>query len=367
MKIAINATILGNKPSGLGVYTRHIIRSLTKAVSKPGDLVIFTPYPELFQDSGATVVRVSRYLDPQYGKWAGLMRLLWVFFVYPLHIRRQKCDVVFSTTHNVVLFTKIPQVVTVHDLLPIKYPSYFKARHLYFRYVLPYLLRKCQAIITVSENTRQDVIREYGLPANKVIAVLNGYNSEKFFPAAERPEEAPYILAVGASYPHKNLERAIEAHGALRWSPKPALLIVGGRRQYLDALRKKVRRENIDGVRFLDYVPEDKLTRLYSHAEFLVFPSLYEGFGFPPLEAMACGCPVIASKASSVPEVCGQAALYIDPVNTEDLRKAMETMLSDTELRSRYRGLGIEQAKAFGWDKAAGGTLDILLKSVKIG
>jgi glycosyltransferase involved in cell wall biosynthesis len=226
---------------------------------------------------------------------------------------------------------------------------------------LPRLIKKAAAIIADSENTRQDVHKSYEAPLDKIYVVYSAIDN-RFKPAQadslQKVKKAyglsEFVLLVGASYPHKNISRALEAFSKVKLTlPKMELVVAGGQAGYINLLKQQAKELNVTSIKFLGYVPPEELPALYSAACVLLYPSLYEGFGLPPLEAMACGCPVIASNTSSLPEVCGDAVYYIDPYSVDDMSKALYAVTTDQNVRELLRQKGFERVKLFSWGKAA--------------
>lgn len=363
MKIAVNATILDDKPTGLGMYTLHLLRNLSAIA--PDCLTIYTDYASALDGQKVEVVPVGSSLQPKYGKIAGVRRFLWTQFIFPVLLQQKHFDIIYHTSHYLLLFTHKRQIITIHDLLPLKYPARHRLQYYYFRFVMPVLLCKAYRIIAVSENTKRDICKYYKISHAKVTVVYNGCDVDLFNRKAGAHNiseyiQGEYVLFIGASYIHKNGERAIEAFSKISGHTKLRLLVVGGRRQYLDVLQKKVAAMNFDDrVKFVPYVPPEDLVALYRGASMLLFPSLYEGFGIPPLEAMACGCPVVASRVSSIPEVCGEAAYYVDPYNYDNIAEGIQRVLSDETLRADMILKGLERVKSFSWEKSAQHVIDI--------
>lgn len=370
MKVAINAGILDDKPSGLGIYTINVVSKLAQAAVD--NLVVYTSAPEMLAASrGVEIRKLSPTLQPKYGKKAGLSRFVWNQLGFPLSLNG--ADLIYCTTHHGILWGRTRQVITVHDLLPIKFPDQCRLQNYYFSFILPRLINKAAAVITISESTKNDLHQHYKLPLEKIHVIYNGIDHSQF---TVQPDDvirqtkqkyglAEYFLVVGASYPHKNVHRVLQAFAKIQdsISPETELAISGGRREYVDMLKREAEKLGVRAVRFLEYVPFRELSALYSGATALVYPSLYEGFGFPPLEAMACGCPVITSNISSLPEVCGDGALYVDPYDVEAIAEAITRLASDEALREQLRIKGLMQAKLFDWDKTAQGILEVLTRT----
>jgi len=255
-----------------------------------------------------------------------------------------------------------PFVVTVHDLSFLFYPQGFRAlNRIYLRVFTQLSVRRARRVIAVSESTKRDLVQTYRLSPGKVDVVHNGVDSSfRPLPAAQvaafRVEHGlpeSFILFVGTLEPRKNVTRLIEAYARMPGA-KPPLLLVGGKGWLYDDLFACREALNLtDQVHFVGYVPAEDLPLWYNAAKLFVYPSLYEGFGLPPLEAMACGTPVITSATSSLPEVVGTAGLLVDPTDVEALAAAMQRVLSDKDLQAEMQRAGLEQASAFSWRRTA--------------
>lgn len=258
-------------------------------------------------------------------------------------------------------------VVTVHDMVLHAHPETMRDRTrtlLWLR--LNGSMRRADRIVTDSVFSKQEIAKYYPAYAHKVDVVPCGVDTKRFHPVANRVQidrikeklgiAGDYFLYVGTLEPRKNLVRLIQAYEILchRHNDMPKLVLAGGKGWQYDAVFAAAARFCEKGqIRFVDYVPAPFLAALYAGAAAFVFPSLYEGFGLPPLEAMACGTPVIVSNAASLPEVVGDAALQIDPGSAEEIAKAMQTILDDTGMRQQMRQRGLARAEMFTWDAAA--------------
>lgn len=360
--IAINATMLDNRPSGVGIYAAQLINHFQREWNLASDeaITVFTP-TRRFLKPGIRIVKVSDLLQSsRFGTVAAVTRFLWNSVVYPLHARR--FDLTISpTTHGSLAGRN--QIVTIHDLLSLRFGKIRPHQKLYYRYLLPFIVRRAALVIAISEATRQDIIHFLGCPEEKIHVLHNGYDPSEFNPGdapstlvQERYDVRNYWLIVGPSYEHKNIDLVLRAYRELpvaRREEHP-LVIVGGRSRYLGRLKELAATLGINRhVHFLGYVPQRLMPAVYREAFALVFPSLFEGFGFPLLEAMACGCPVISSNTSSMPEVCGEAALYIDPTEQRSLLQAMTTLADNADLRQHLIDKGLVQAKRFSWSQTA--------------
>jgi glycosyltransferase involved in cell wall biosynthesis len=266
-----------------------------------------------------------------------------------------------------------PSVVTIHDCIHLMFPQYLPNRraYLYARTVMWAAAKRASAILTVSEASKRDILRFFDVPPEKVVVVHNAID-ERFWtpPAAEDVArvreryqlEHGFVLYAGNIKPHKNLERLIDAFAEIRRGALEdlKLLIIGDEISKLPALRRAVHRHHLHAhVRFLGYVSDETLAVLYRLAALFVFPSLYEGFGLPPLEAMASGAPVVTSNVSSLPEVTGDAAVLVDPTDTQSIVHGMQRVLTDPELAERLRRRGPVRAREFSWDRSVAKTREL--------
>jgi glycosyltransferase involved in cell wall biosynthesis len=258
-------------------------------------------------------------------------------------------------------------VITVHDLSFLFYPQGFRALNRSYLQLLTRLsARRARRVIAVSHSTKRDLVQHYRLLPDKVDVIHNGVDASfrplpadqvaAFRTRAGLPDR--FVLFVGTLEPRKNVARLIEAYAQLP-KERPPLMLVGGRGWLYDDIFARVEALDLsDEVRFVGYVPAEDLPCWYNAAELFVYPSLYEGFGLPPLEAMACGTAVITSTASSLPEVVGEAGLLVDPAEPAALAMAMEQILSDRELRETVRAAGRVRAQGFSWKETARCTVD---------
>ncbi|MFH1620163.1 MAG: glycosyltransferase family 1 protein [bacterium] len=360
--IAINATILDTTPTGLGVVACKIASAVAHLKK---DTAVFCHCPESFP--AASVHAVPRWVCARRGLFlGGLPRFFWTQIFLPWKLRKLKAGVLLSPNHEALFLSPCPQVVVIHDLLPLLFSDSYPKLRYYYRHVLPRLLRRADAIVSVSHNTRQDIIRHYQLPPAKITVIYSGVDQTRFHPqvSASKADE-PYILFVGNQYPYKNIVRLIETFAGLVQDGFTHRLLLAGENhpRHFPELRRLVMESGLDDrVRFLGYVPEKELPRLYSEAELFVLPSLYEGFGLPVLEAMACGCPVALAQSSSLPEVGGEAGCYFNPTDVPDIRSKLAELLRNPDRRRRMVEAGYEQARKFRWEKTAGSYIDLLTR-----
>lgn len=370
MKIAVNASILDKRPSGLGVYTVNVLAGLDRALAAGDSMLVYSSVEAVLAPQRSENRFAPVLTRPEYGKKGGIARFLWGQTLFPLAARAAGADIIYSTTHHGTFFPGRPQVITLHDMLPLRFPAQHRLQHCYFAYILPRMLEKCAAVITDSQSTKNDIIADYGFPMEKIHVCYCSVDNSLFRPRPQAQIDAVknkyglerYFLMVGASYPHKNMERAILAFAEMRDSFRGGqLVIAGGRGEYRQVLRRFAAKTGAaDAVVFLDYIGAEALSALYGGAAALVFPSLYEGFGLPPLEAMSCGCPVICSNTSSLPEVCGGAACYVNPERADEIADAMRAFAADGALRRQLAEKGLARAPEFSWEKTAGGVKRVL-------
>lgn len=362
MTIGINGSMLDQEPTGTGIYTINLINHLFQLykLDNTRTLTVFTPSYDYLNPSVHTVKLANILQSSRYGRLAAFLRFFWNTFIYPLQAR--KFDVLISPTAHASLFSS-NQILTIHDLLSMRFGNINGPQRLYFKLLLPYLVKKSRLVVTVSEASKRDIIKFLDCPEAKIKVVYNGYDQTLFNVTAKSNGlikflygVSNYFLIVGPSYPHKNIELLLQAYFLLpvEVREKYPLVLSGGKQPYLRLLRQQVTELGLGVyVHFLGYLPQHTMPDLYREAFALVFPSLYEGFGFPVLEAMACGCPVIASNTSSIPEVCGEAAEYIDPLDRTSVAQAMLNLVNSPRRYSELRRRGLIQAQNFSWERTA--------------
>jgi len=372
MRIGVSAPIVEPRPTGVSVYSINLVNELAKLCD---DLLVYTSYPAAFEIDPPKVRRVSPLTRPERGLVGFLSRIIWMQSSLPVRAILDRVSVVLSTGSEGTLLPLVPQVVTVHDIIPLLLPSLHPhaSELAFFRYFLPRVLRHSAAVIAVSQSTRRDIINFYNLPAEKIHVIYEGYDPQ-FYHSYQDSQAVtrvygigPYIYYSGNILPHKNIARLIRAFGLI--APKvPHQLVLQGRRDpvYAAELETLVRELNLEGkVVFLGYVPLNHLPYLYSGATVFVTVSLSEGFGLPPLEAMACGTPVVASRVSSLPEVVGDAGILADPNDTEQIAEVLLQVIKHPALRAELAQKGVKRAALFSWSKTARQTLEVLQSVAK--
>lgn len=370
MHIGIDAHAIGRQQGGNETYIRGLIRALAEVDGQNR----YTLY--LANADAATEWRDDfclrfpnfnvRLLPPP-------TPLVKVPLILTYELRRRPVDVL-HVQYTSPPFCPAPVVATIHDLAFEHMPETFTRRGSFqLKLTVRRTARRAARIATVSEYSRQDILRTYKLPPEKVAVTYNGVESH-FITQNESPSEAEdirrrfgvggdFLLAVGSLQPRKNLVRLIRAYSRLRNENGDftAQLVIVGRKLWLaDEIFAEVKKQRwAEDVILTGYVEDQDLPKLYRAATAFVYPSLFEGFGLPPLEAMACGTPVVTSNVSSLPEVTGKAALLIDPKNESELASALLRITGDQSLRAKLREQGIEQARKFTWRAAAEKTLQL--------
>ena len=300
---------------------------------------------------------------------------LWTHLRLSWEMARQPPDVLFVPAHVLPLVHPHPSVVTVHDLGYLYYPRAHRLLdRLYLDLSTRYNARAASRIIAISQATKDDLVQHYGTEPDKITVIHSGCD-ETMQPVedeaiVERVKArygipGDYVLHVGTLQPRKNLGRLLEAYALARKQAKrgetPCLVIAGSKGWLYDQIFQKVKRLGLEAeVIFPGYVSQDDLPALLSGARLFVFPSLYEGFGLPVLEAMACGTPVLCSNVSSLPEVAGDAALLVDPLDVKSMAEAMNRLLQDEGLRSQLVERGYRRVRQFSWERCARETLAVL-------
>lgn len=349
-KIVINSSILNESPSGLGVYAKNVIQELYK-LNK--NIRVLSPV----EIKGVKVERITNYVKPSYKKKGGLIRLLWTQLVLPFKVKKD--DILYHPFQYISLLCRAKQVITIHDFIPLHYPEVAKHQNKYYRFLMPFLLKRAYKIVCISENTKKDLLDFYNVDDSKVSVIYNGYDDKLFntnnvnkLVLEKYKINYDYMVIVGASYYHKNIEIALKAIKDI--DKKCKLIIVGKDSDYILKLKSLVKELHIEEkVNFIGYVPDEDLPSLYYYSKAFVYPTLYEGFGLPILEAMACGTVVITSDNSSLPEVYGDSALVFKNNDIADLREKMSLLLNDEDLRQRLIKKSFENIKRFSWQKTA--------------
>jgi glycosyltransferase involved in cell wall biosynthesis len=364
MKIGIDYTSAAAQGAGIGRYTRELMRALLALPSDNSYSFFYASRNRVDKSNFQPPTSNLRRL-PIHDKW--LMRV-WQRLQIPIPVELivGKVDLFHSPDFTLPpTLPGVPTLLTVHDLSFVRDPeSAWPSLRDFLNKAVPRSVKRATHVLADSVATKDDLIELFGTPAEK-ITVLHSGVAARFVPIRDQAEidrvcakyqlPRPFILSVGTLQPRKNYGRLIEAFAQLvagrnAWH----LVIIGGKGWMYDTIFEQVKRSGLEGrVHFPGFVDEADLPALYSAADLFAYVSLYEGFGLPLLEAMACGTPVIGSNTSSLPEVIGEVGLQVDPRNVNDITNALQRMLVQAELRTRSIELGMERAKLFTWEKAA--------------
>jgi glycosyltransferase involved in cell wall biosynthesis len=347
--ILVNLAFLAAKPTGHTVYAKNLL---------PG-LNLLNPVLLTGQDfENYQCYKISDQLTPDQGTKGHFNRLKWTQFELPKIYKNLQSNLVFSPIPEAPIFTKCRYVLTLHDFIPLRFPRFTSPLTQYYRFYIPHVLHQAQHILSDSESTANDAIEFYKIPSNKITVVPLAYDKEHF-KFLNLPTKN-YFLYVGRHDIYKNIGRSLNAFSNLSkdyefWiagSPDP---------RFTPKLKEQAEALGIiDRVKFLSYVSYAELPALINQATALLFTSLWEGFGLPVLEAMACGTPVITSNLSSIPEVAGDAAILVNPYQESEIFDAMNAIVKDSTLRFQLRQKGLDRAQSFSWQKTATQTTEIL-------
>jgi len=354
MRVLITAEILRNRVvTGVEQYTRQLIGAL--AAIPDIELTLLCEHPR----QAATFGHQIQYLIYRPPAW-----LREFCYVVAPPRRLGQFDIIHCPTVLAPFYNRPgPRIVmTCHDLSPLMDPGWHPLRHrFYFRHILPLRLHVVDHFIAVSHSTKKDMERLYRIPEDRITTVHQGAPPGSF---PENGLKENYLLAVGTLEPRKNLKRVIQAFVYLkqhRENVADRLLVVGSKGWHYGDTFELLQR-HIDSVQFLGYVSDHELQRLYRKAKGLIYPSFYEGFGLPVLEAMASGCPVVTSDRSSLPEIGGDAVLYVNPDEVLQIAAAMEKLLMDDSLRRTLAKRGLARASRFSWERCAQETVAVYEK-----
>ncbi|MFK7872931.1 MAG: glycosyltransferase family 4 protein [Oligoflexales bacterium] len=355
MRIGINGRFLVAKQTGVQRAAYNLIRTLVD-LDEDNEYFIFTGHDQLnrpeWQKSNTTVVPSGiRGGETSRNLW-------WEQWTLPALAKKYNVDLLHCPANMAPLFYKGKAVVHIHDLCFIVNPKWysFSFRH-WYNFVIPRLAKNAARVVTNSNNSRNDLLLHCGLSAEKVStvywAVDESFLQQPPKPRAGQPES--YILYVGSLEPRKNIKTLVESYESMRDSHpelKPKLVLIGGESPLFADVSLTIKKYKEDVI-FKGFADEQTLRSYYRYASLVAYPSLYEGFGLPPLEAMASGTPVVTSMSSSIPEVVGNAALMVGPYDVEGLSDAMAALLTNVELREELVHRGYLQVQKFQWEKVA--------------
>lgn len=376
MRIAVDGRTIVSGRSGIGMYAERIMKALLRIDQENEYFLFLTERNDSFVAENLKIVLIEGYHRAGLNRW-------WENVLFPLFARRNNIKVLFSPANHLPLWprsrelskwqNRVRYVATIHDVITDILPETFTPKMRFWQKIFNTNAAKvADQLITVSESTARDFIRIYGQPRGHLRTVHSGVD-EFFRPVKNKrmlhevqnryhlPQS--FVLFVGTIEPRKNVSGLFRAYALIpsELRMKFPLVMVGGEGWYSREILSQISSLGLaDSVIRLGYVSDKDLPALYTLATVFVFPSLYEGFGYPPLEAMSCGTPVISSNKSSIPEVVGGAAVLVDPHNVESLAQGLKRVLVSKRLRGELNKKGLRRARLFGWQQSAEQTLSIL-------
>jgi len=348
--LLFNLAFLHPQPTGLATYALNILPYLQGL--EPRVLAPFAP------SEGLDFIPTPEAMSAKEGLRGHIRRLWWTQWHLPAIYRQVGSSLLFSPIPEAPLYQGCRYILTVHDLIPLRFRRWSSRLSNYFRFVVPQLLHHATHILCNSHSTAQEVRDFFNIKPDRLSVIPLAFDHDRFrflnLPTAN------YFLYIGRHDRHKNLSRIIQAFKQV--SKDYELWIGGGYDlRYTPELELVVKELDLtDRVKFLGYVDQSNLCPLLNQAVGLVFPSLWEGFGLPVLEAMACGCPVITSNLSALPETAGNAGLFVDPYNVNEIGEAMVALTRSGSLRLHLRAWGLERCQSFTWAKTGEETSKIL-------
>ncbi|MGB6420537.1 MAG: glycosyltransferase family 1 protein [Anaerolineales bacterium] len=367
MLIGIDATALPPQPGGAGSYIIHLIRALA-SLSSECQFTIFAHHSGRDLIDSPPSSRMNWVLVPDKNP---ARRLVWEQVTFPRLVRQSRVGLLHSLHYTRPLSLSCASVVTFHDMTFFLYPHlHTRSKRIFFPTAIRLSARLADALIAVSENTKKDAVRLLGVPGDKITAIPHGVG-EEFHPITDaallegirRKYKLPqdFILNVGIVEPRKNLALLLKSYQRLHSQGiSLPLVIVGGLGwMYEDVFRQAESLGIKEQVYFTGYVPDHDLPIIYNLARIFVYPSIYEGFGLPPLEAMACGTPVITTAVSSMPEHVGDAGILIPPQDEKALTNALQKLINDSTLQEKLSSKGLERASQFTWKRTAQETIKV--------
>lgn len=371
MRIAVNTRhLLVDRLEGVGIVTDEVLRRI--AEKHPDDQLDYY-FDRKFDERFIHSSNVKGFALAPVTRLPILIRF-WLDYPVRRHVQKRKPDVFFSPDGFIPLGMGVPKVSMIHDVAYLRYPEHLPARiNAFYKKWIPRYLAYTDHIITVSHFSKSEIMDGYNVPEDKITVVYNGI-SDRFQPVDDAVKQTtrrkyadgkPYLLYLGAIHPRKNVQMLIEAFNLFRSNKASDLqLVLAGRASWQSEDIQKAINESPfrNDIRMAGYISTEDTVPLIGSAEAMIYPSLYEGFGLPLVEAMACGVPVLCSNVTSLPEVAGEAALLFDPRQPEELATQIDKISTDTPLRQQLIGLGHSRAGDFSWDKAADEVYAVLKK-----
>lgn len=344
----VNARFLTQHITGVQRYAIEISKQLK---FKLGDGVLFLSpknivHNEIARNLGVRVI----------GKNSGH---IWEQLDLPVYIKREGGPLLLNLANTAPVFYK-NKICVVHDIAYERFPQTFNWKfRLFYKFVIPKILKNSRKIMTVSKFSRNEISQLYGIQSDRIDIVYNSVNTT--FKNIRIENKEKYILAVSSLHYQKNFHSLIEAFDGLG-DENIKLFLVGEINKNFTNLNLLEKVKNNTNIIFIGRVSDEELARLYSNAICFVFPSFYEGFGIPSLEAQSCGCPVVCSNAASLPEIYGDSVVYFNPYNVEDMRGKIQMVLNDENLQNELRAKGFENIKRFSWEESAQKIINLVNK-----
>lgn len=385
-RIGIDARLYGPLAKGIGRYIKEVLDIIIK-IDKENYYVIFLS-KDNFDQFICNNERIKKILvNVRWYTFAEQIIMPWLIF-------KEKLDLMHFPHFNIPIFCPVKFIVTIHDLISIKFPTdrattlgplAYKIKNLALRFIIWFAINRAGKVIAVSEFTKKDIIDKFKIAKEKIevtyeavglLATSPSIKQDKGIDKGSKKEDRavllkyyidkPYLLYVGNAYPHKNLEGLVEVFSRIIIkNPNIQLVLVSKDDYFYKRIKDYAKSLKLYGegsnsqIVFPGYVTDEELKVLYKNALLYVFPSFYEGFGLPPLEAMANGCPIVSSNQTSLPEILGQAALYFNPNDQKDMEEKIESLLKDENLRRNLINQGYEQIKKYSWQECAEKTLAV--------
>jgi glycosyltransferase involved in cell wall biosynthesis len=375
MRIGLSTSVIQRGKTGIAQYVFALLRALSSHVEQH-HFVLFVLEEDLSlfdfaKDNMQLVLVPERFRPP-------VKNILWHQTQLPKLAREHALDVLHVPSYRRMLWPKqCPLVATIHDLAPFRVANKYDWKRMFYgKVIVRRLAHRQDRIIAISQNTARDITAFFGLPSDKIEVIYNGIEHQRFFPGLREPAKGlaaqrhgltrPFFLYTARlEHPAKNHVRLVTAFDQFKSRTRSEwqLVFAGSDWHGADAIHAAIARSPFAAdIRCLGFVRDEDLPDLYRAADVLVYPSLYEGFGLPPLEAMACGCPVVSSTRGSLGEVIGDAAAIVEPENIAGMAEQLNVLANDSQLRERLRGVGIVQARKFDWQKTAAETLKVYHK-----
>jgi glycosyltransferase involved in cell wall biosynthesis len=364
MKIGVMLRHL-NEIGGINVYTKNVIENLLEIDRKNDYIFLY--------NSDSFIGTYSKYENVKELVIDKKNKFLWDQFYIPRIVKSEKIDIIFNPKLSIPLFASAKKVLTMHGLEQFACPGAFKLYdNIYVHLMMPLFCHFANSIIVMTNFGKNDLIKYLKVRSEKIEVIHESYH--KRFEVKKNPEKLleikqkydlpdKFIFFVGGLAPLKNFTNIIKAFNIVRKKTSTKLVLAGFKRfKYAKDLELIDRLKLQDDIRYLGFVSDDDIPYLYNLAECFIFPSLYEGFGIPVLEAQACGCPVVSTKTGATPEVSGGAAILVNPYNQREIAQAVYNVLTEEDLKEKLVKAGIENVKKYSWLETARKTLQLFEK-----